>query len=265
MWRWKDIEEKRERHLSRFRNFLVFDIETVPDEEMLFTVRDEKEIEKFHNEEFLKEPFHRIVAVSLMTIKDKEITQFFSVSSEDETALLNTFWESFKKAHTFVNTKENKKAIRSFPVLISINGKDFDIPVIKARLLKHINNIEDRKFISIFLDSFDRYENDYPNYTYRYSSYHIDIPVDFFGRKMSLKNLCYLSSIPVKQEGDGKDVKNYFKNGDLEKISRYCLEDVKATAKLFAYINDLFSVPELINFPTVEGMIDSIQGEIRVI
>nr|WP_274600288.1 hypothetical protein [Persephonella atlantica] len=230
---------------------------------MLFAVGDEEEIEKFNNEEFLKVPFHRIVAVSIMTIKNREIIQFFSVSSKDETALLNTFWEGFKKAHTFVSTKENKRAIHSFPVLISINGKDFDIPVINARSLKHINNITDRKFISIFLDSFDRYENDYPNYTYRYSSYHIDIPVDFFGKKMSLKNLCYLSQIPVKTEGDGKEVKEYFQKEDLERISRYCLEDVKATAKLFAYINDFFLF-KAYNFPSIEE-IDSIQGEIKVI
>ena len=263
MWSWSKITERRIKYLSRFRNFLVFDIETVPDEEMLFAVGDEKEIEKFHNNEFLQEPFHRIVAVSLMIIKNKEIIQFFSVSSRDETVLLNTFWNGFKKAHTFTNADNNNIAIKSFPVLISINGKSFDMPVINSRSLKYVNQISNRKFISIFLDNFDRYENDYPNYTNRYSSYHIDIPIDFFGRKMSLKNLCYLSSILAKQEGEGKEVKNYFKNGDLERISRYCLEDVKATAKLFAYINDFFLF-RAYQFPTVEE-IDSIQGEAKVI
>ena len=259
-WTQERIKKYRKEYHSKYKNFFVFDIETVPDEEMLISIGTEEEKEKFNKDEFLPIPFHRIVAVSVMTIKDREIYSLKSISSTDEMALLNIFWEEFKNAHT---KDQNSNGISDFPVIITVNGKDFDVPVVKSRSLKYVHQIKYSFYISIILDKFDKFEDRYPRYTNKYSLYHIDIPLDLFGKKMSLKNLCYLCNIPVKIEGDGKKVKNYFKDGDLERISRYCLEDTKATAQLFAYINHYFLF-DTYKFPTVEE-IDSIQGEAKVI
>lgn len=252
MWSWDDILEERNKHLSRFSNFIVFDIETIPDKQMLEEIGNDGEKEKHQNGEFLPIPFHKIVSISYLIIKNGDIKIFKSFVSEKEQFLINNFWDGFRQAYTGRNGY-----IEIFPVLITINGKDFDIPVINARSLRYIENIDEtyKKYISIFLDKFDKWEDKYPRYTNRYTLYHIDIPLDIFGKKMSLKNLCYLCNIPVKQEGDGSKVEDYFNNGDLEKIARYCSEDVKATAMLFSYINEHF-LSSMYPFPSIDDIQD---------
>ncbi len=245
-WGWDDIKKRRERFTERFRNFFIFDIETVKDSDMFSEIADEKEIEREENGEFLSLPFNRVVSVSYMSVKDGNVERFEAISSEDESELLNHFWTAFRDSHS---KNENNK-IEVFPVLITINGKDFDVPVIKLRSLKHIPSIKFSTYISIFMDRFDRWEDGYPRYSDRFSKYHIDIPVDLFGKKVSLKNLCYLCGIPVKQEGSGEKVQEFFQNGELEKIARYCAEDVKATALLFSYINENFLFKQYI-FPSI--------------
>ncbi len=263
MWSWDSIIEQRKRYTKSFKNFLVFDIETVKDSKMFQEIANEKEKQKDEDGEFLSIPFHRVVSLSYMIIKNGEVIEFKSFSSKNEEFLLQKFWEKFTNSHNFL-TQNGKKFITSFPVLITINGKDFDMPVIKARTLKYVSSLDHndtiKKFISIFLDKFDKWEDNYPRYTNKYTPFHIDIPVDILGKKMSLKNLCYLCSIPVKQEGEGSKVEEYFNDGNLEKIAKYCGEDVKATAMLFSYINTHF----LLNaypFPSLETL-ENLEPEI---
>jgi len=260
MWGFDDILRERNNHSSRYNNFLVFDIETIPDEDMIFEIADEEEKEKFENGEFLSHVYHKVVAISYMVVKNKNIHEYISKVSNDEANILNTFWNVFRNSHT--KNKENK--ITDFPVFITINGKNFDIPVIIARTLKHIKNIDEKGkfYISMFLDKFDKWEKSFPNYSNKYTLFHIDIPMDIFGKKISLKNLCYLAGIPVKQEGNGKEVKIYFENGDFEKIAKYCAEDVKATTLLFALINEYFLYKKY-KFPPID-YINEINPQILV-
>jgi len=252
LWSWDRIQGCRKENFQKFKNFFVFDIETVPDLTMLEKIGNKEEKEKNENGEFLQTPFHKVVCLSYMIIKEKSIKEFTSLVSEDESFLLNIFWEKFKEAHS---KTEDGKSITSFPVIITVNGKDFDIPVIQTRSLQYVDKIKFKPYISIMLDKFDKWEKQYPQYTHRYTSYHVDIPLDIFGKKMSLKNLCYLCGIPVKQEGDGAKVKEYFDNGDFEKIAKYCGEDVKATAMLFSYINNHFLFNQYF-FPSIEDIKD---------
>ena len=249
MWGFNDILRERNNHSSKYTNFLIFDIETIPDEDMIFEIADNKEKEKFENDEFLPHAYHRIVALSYMIVKNGDVDEYISKVSDNEANILNTFWNTFRNSHT----KNDKNKITDFPVLITINGKDFDVPVIITRTLKHIKEIDEKGkfYISVFFDNFDKWEKNYPNYSNRYTLFHIDIPIDIFGKKISLKKLCHLAGIPVKQEGDGKEVKTYFDDGDFEKIARYCSEDVKATASLFALINQYFFYRKY-NFPLIE-------------
>ncbi len=264
------IEERRKNSYNHLKNFFIFDIETVKDDDMFDSIATEKEIEKDKNGEFLPVPFHRIVSVSVMIIKDKEIKHFRTISTSNENEALKFFWLNYKEAFDFEKKVDHRDGVKklhisSFPVLVSINGKSFDIPVITVRTLKHISSIEDklRKFISIHLDKFDNWEKEYPKYTYKYSRFHIDIPEDIFGRKLSLKNLCYLCNIPVKQEGKGEEVAEMFRNGDKKKIALYCSEDVLATAKLFAYINEHLLYNSY-NFPE-SRQLDGIEPEIIIL
>ncbi len=250
-WSKKDIIARRKSFFEKYKNFFVFDIETVKDESMFDNIANDKEKERDSNGEFLSVPFHKIVAISFMIVKDGNIETFESFSSQNEFTLLNYFWNNYKKAHSF---SQNRSKITRFPVLVSVNGKDFDMPVIKLRSLKYPDKIQERFFMSIYMDRFDRWEDNYPRYTNRYTPYHIDIPVDIFGRKISLKNLCYLCGIPVKQEGEGGLVQEYYQDGDLEKIAKYCAEDVKATALLFSYINR-YLLDCVYNFPDFEEIL----------
>ncbi len=250
-WNSVNIKERREEFSKRFENFLVFDIETVIDEEMFEKVADEKEIEKREKGEFLPNPFHKIVAFSYILIKQQELKLFESFVSKDEKKIIQKFWKIFRKAHSFSRNKDGTYSIKNFPVIITVNGKDFDMPVIKLRTLKYINTIDDgssldenardfsiKQFVSIYMDRFDKWEDRYPRYTNRYTLYHIDLASDIFGgNKVSLKNMCYLCEIPVKQEGKGNEVYQLYKDGNFDQIARYCAEDVKATSMLFAYIN----------------------------
>ncbi|WP_293442815.1 hypothetical protein [Persephonella sp.] len=266
LWEKEKIIKKREDLYKRFKNFFVFDIETVPDNTMIDGISDPKVLKKIEEEGddyFLPNHYHRIVAVSVLCVKNLKGITFKTFISENEFKLLNQFWKEFKKAHSFVKTGNSKGAVSIFPVLITINGKSFDMPVIKLRSLKYAQELEEKFFISIYLDKFDKWENSYPRYTLFHTQYHIDIPVDIFGRKISLKDMCYLCGIPVKTEGDGKLVKEYFLNGELERIGRYCSEDVKATAMLFSYINTHFLQNSYL-FPSIEDISD-LNSEIKVL
>jgi hypothetical protein len=263
MWSWDDIRKQRKTYTQRFKNFFIFDIETVKDNQMLQEIGEEKDFEKAENGEFLHFPFHKIVAFSYIIVKNREIIEYKSFFSNNEGFIINKFWEKFKDSHE-IETQNKSRCITHFPVLITINGKNFDIPTIKVRTLKNIHSIESKNkaFISIFLDKFDKWEDKYPKYTNKYTVYHIDIPIDIFGNKISLKKLAYLCNIPVKQEGDGKEVEDYYNRGDFEKIARYCGEDAKATALLFSFINEHL-LYNTYNFPLFEE-INSITGEIII-
>jgi predicted PolB exonuclease-like 3'-5' exonuclease len=273
IWDRKRIKEERDNFLGRFKNFLILDIETVKDESMIDEISDPKVLRKLEEEEnyFIPHPYHRIVAVSILSIKmDKnngspvlKKASFETFVSEDEYLLLDRFWSEYKKAHTIVCPEGKQPFISTFPVLITVNGKDFDMPVIKLRSLKYADRIKESFFISIYLDRFDKWEQKYPRYSYTYTNYHIDIPVDIFNKKVSLKNLCYLCGIPVKTEGDGSQVEKYFKDGQLEKIGKYCSEDVKATAVLFSFINRYF-LQGMYLFPDGEEIL-KIDPQIKVL
>ncbi len=264
VWDKDRIEKRRGEYIKNFKNFLVFDIETVKDAQMFEEIADEKERERDQNGEFLSIPFHKVVAVSYLLVKDGEVKKFISISSDDEALVLNEFWEGFREGHTIGKDQENNIGITYFPVLISVNGKDFDMPVLKVRSLMHINNLSKKSkfYISLYMNKFDKWENEYPQYTSKYTNFHIDIPIDIFGRKISLKNLCYMCSIPVKQEGDGSKVEDYYKNGNYGKIAKYCAEDVKSTAMLFSYINE-YMLQNLYDFPSFID-IASVTPEIQV-
>jgi len=266
IWGRERIIKNRKNLYSKFKNFFVLDIETVPDSYMIDSVSDPKVLKKIEEEGddyFLPLPYHRVVAVSILTVKNSRDPSFKTFISQNEFELLNHFWKEFKKAHSFVKAENSKPAVSVFPVIITINGKDFDLPVIKLRSLKYAKDLDEKFFISIYLDRFDRWENSYPRYTLFHTQYHIDIPVDIFGRKVSLKNLCYLCNIPVKTEGEGSQVKEFFTKGDLEKIGYYCSEDVKATAMLFSYINAHF-LQNSYHFPSLQQISD-LKPEIMVL
>src|SRR6185369_13012169 len=113
---------------------------------------------------------------------------------------------------------------RARPVLVTYNGRSFDLPVIAMRALCH--------GVSLGWYYRDR------NVRYRYSEEgHIDL-CDWLAdhgatRSGSLDAVARLIGLPGKVGVDGSQVEGLYKAGELASIQRYCLADVAQTALLF--------------------------------
>jgi predicted PolB exonuclease-like 3'-5' exonuclease len=113
---------------------------------------------------------------------------------------------------------------RARPVLVTYNGRAFDLPVIALRALCH----------GTPLAWYYRERN----VRYRYSEEgHLDL-CDWLAdhgatRSGSLDAVARLIGLPGKVGIDGSQVEGLYHAGQLEEIQRYCLSDVAQTALLF--------------------------------
>jgi predicted PolB exonuclease-like 3'-5' exonuclease len=113
---------------------------------------------------------------------------------------------------------------RARPVLVTYNGRGFDLPVIALRALCH----------GVSLGWYYRERN----VRYRYSEEgHLDL-CDWLAdhgatRSGSLDALARLIGLPGKVGIDGSQVEGLYLAGGLEAIQKYCLADVAQTALLF--------------------------------
>jgi len=227
------------------KSFLVFDIETIKDNDMIQKVASDKIKERIEEGGFPPAQFHRVVAVSVMSIYEDEKIKFSSWCYPDEKKVLELFWKGFLNF--------NKINQNSHPSFISFNGKNFDIPVLILRSLQFPDMLEKLNEVFNFLtDDSDQWEKERPNYFNRYTKYHIDL-IELFGtfRTLSLKTVCYLCGIPVKEEAEGNQVEQLFEDGQFEKIAKYCAEDVKATALLYAYLNKYIFKKEFVKYEDI--------------
>ncbi len=226
-------------------SFLVFDIETIKDIPMIEKIANEEQKKKILEDgEFPPLHFHRVISISVL-ISNGNNSLFKSWCYDNEEMVLNFFWKAFSKLNS--------------PTFVSFNGKSFDLPVLILRSLQFPSMLEQEevdKAFKILTDKSDKWEDNKPNYFNRYTKYHIDL-VELFGiyRRYSLKAICYLCGIPVKTEGEGNKVEEQFLNGEFEKIARYCAEDVKATALLYAYLNKhIFKNNDFLDFKEIQKL-----------
>jgi len=243
---------------------IVFDIETIPDEHLAISVLGEmgdtftdvleKQRKKYGKEKiedvFLTPPFHQIISLSvfLRFLKpDGAVKRVWMAISPDlpEEEILKRFWKIMGIMIQRAKVYSKDRPISEYPYIITYNGKNFDIPVLIARTLKHEDFIVRQKLedeavargLTVFFDDQDKWERDKANYTYRYSRYNIDLIEILGGHKYSLYTMCSLCHIPVKTKGKGDEILSYYNNKEFERIARYCAEDIKATYLL--YLNHL--------------------------
>ncbi len=198
--------------------FFVFDLETIPDTVFLRTVLEENECEEeellqiaaeklgARSSGFLPPMFHRVVAwVGLWIQNDGRPRQKTSWSGHDEKEGLLRLFDAL---HTY----------KDFG-LIHHNGRTFDLPVLTYRTMKYGLQMPFRLA--------------HHEIRYRYSQHNIDLMDQFSNYGASsfprLSHLGHLIGIPFKQTGEGQDVADMFRNGELERIEHYCYEDVMAT------------------------------------
>lgn len=227
---------------------ITFDIETIPDESLIVQVLGEeadtfedvleKRRQKYKKETveevFFPPVFHEVVCISYLirlVNKDGTVSRFFSAISPilGEPEIISRFWKSLGRLIAIC--EEYKANLSSddwsgFTSIITYNGRVFDIPVLIARTLKHKDVILQQKVgdkdvelgLTVFLDDTDRFEKEKASYLSRYSKYHIDL-IDILGgrSKHTLRALCSLCDIPVKNQGKATEVAKLYKAGNLKK------------------------------------------------
>lgn len=218
----------------------VFDIETIPDTEVLYNLigsntKDEKErrkeLENYSNEvsgnPFPRQLFHKVISISMLIADIKKngnyeyynIIKIGTLSSID-----NTEKEITRKFFEYL--------CKHKPRIVDYNGKTFDLPVMKYRAMKYGLSIAE------LFSAGDKWNN----YTYKYSlDWHCDLldALSDFGSsaRCKMNEVCSILGIPGKIGIDGSKVADMYDDGKLKDIDNYCETDVLNTYLIYLNYN----------------------------
>ena len=214
-------------------NILVFDIETVPDvgagrrlydldglsdAEVAQIMRAKRSQETENRTNFLRHHLQRVVAISVV-LRTHERLSVWSLgephSSEKE--LVQRFFDGVE---------------RYSPLLVSWNGRGFDLPVLHYRAL--FQGISAPRY-------WETGETDpafrWNNYLNRFHERHTDLMDVLAGYEprayAPLHEIATLHGFPGKIGMTGADVWERFQAGDLEGIRQYCETDVLNTYLIY--------------------------------
>lgn len=216
-------------------SLFVFDIETVPDTDVLAgltgraapadpqAARDA--LEAYHlaltdgRSGFARQPFHKVVAISFLKAdihRDGRLEMYAldelrsggGVESS-EAELIGGFFRYCGKL---------------LPRLVSFNGRGFDLPVLKYRAMKH----------GISAAWLHQAQNKWENYSVRYAPHwHCDLQevLSDYGAsaRIKLNEVCAAFGLPGKTGIDGAKVATLYDAGERDAIRRYCETDVLNT------------------------------------
>ena len=192
------------------RSFLVLDIETIPDPELVWDAAVEG---------FPPAPFHQVVALGVLWLDgDYELLKLGAFGGEedappDEAKVLQEFADFIGERH---------------PTMVTFNGRRFDLPVLANRMLKH----------GVPFPAYYAGRSGRVDYRYRFSDEgHMDLAdvlTDFGASRMpSLDALAQLVGMPGKMGVDGSKVQSMHEQGKHAEIRDYCLHDVVQTTFVF--------------------------------
>jgi predicted PolB exonuclease-like 3'-5' exonuclease len=198
--------------VSEGRTYLVVDIETVPDTTR-WTRPEQAEALPPVRDAFPPTWAHRVVAIGCAWLDaGYRLARFGAIGEgqpDDERALL---------------AELSRQVADAAPLLVTYNGRSFDLPVIALRALCH----------GVPLGWY--YRPDGPRHRYGGEA-HVDL-ADWLAdhgatRVGSLHAVARLIGLPGKLGIDGSHVEGLYRAGQLGAIQRYCLTDVVQTALLF--------------------------------
>lgn len=192
------------------RSFLVLDIETVPDPELVWDAAVDG---------FPPPPFHQVVALGVLWLdSDYQLLKLGAFGGEEdappnESQVLEEFADFVGDRH---------------PTLVTFNGRRFDLPVLANRMLKH----------GVPFPAYYAGRSGGPDYRYRYNDEgHLDLAdvmTDFGASRMPrLDALAQLVGMPGKMGVDGSKVQSMHEQGKHAEIRDYCLHDVVQTTFVF--------------------------------
>jgi len=195
--------------------YLILDIETIPD-----TDRWNRPETAAAESVFPPTWAHRIIVVGCLWLDHHYRLKRFGVIDEKEAGAVES--ADLRERHLLEDF--SRFVGRARPVLVTYNGRSFDLPVIVMRSLCHA--------ISLPWYYRDR------DIRYRYSAEgHLDL-CDWLAdhgatRAGKLDAVARLIGLPGKIGVDGSQVEGLYQTGQLESIQKYCLADVAQTALLF--------------------------------
>lgn len=199
------------------RRYLSLDIETITDWELVRQVMgldpdapqteiQEQVLTKYPSG-FLPPPFHIPVCIAMVDVdyKTGRVENAAVLENSNEKSLLQSFWK-------LLTYRKGKKV---FTTLISFNGRGFDFPVLFLRSLKY----------RVPVVTWDR-----ARYSFE-SSHDLCDDLSDFGAtsRTSLDVLAKLLGLPGKTDVRGDQVEELYRNGEIEKIKDYCMDDALTT------------------------------------
>lgn len=221
------------------QNLFVFDIETVPDVAVAKNLLDLKDddvakarqaLTDYHlkitdgKNSFLRQPFHQVVAISFLEAeieRDSSGHEFYHITNVRSGAEVGASEEEIVRG--FFSYLKKKT-----PRLVSFNGKNFDLPVLKYRAMRY----------GIDAPWLYKMGDKWNNYNQKYSlDWHCDLADAFsdFGAsaRVKMNEVCACLNLPGKTGIDGSMVQEFFDAGRLQEIRNYCETDVMNTYLLY--------------------------------
>ncbi len=216
------------------RYWMVFDIETVPDPRMgrrwlrldagvsdsavRRQMAEARKEQTGGQSEFLKPPFHQVVAISAALIDDSGVIRRLGPLGDvldGEAVLLRDFFQVIDELA---------------PRLVGWNTSGFDLPTLLYRAIAH----------GIATPGFYKIGEPYHGYRKRYDEEsHLDLMDVLSGygasARVSLDEMALMMGVPGKLDVDGQDVVNLFESGQIERIRQYCSHDVLTTTLIFMH------------------------------
>jgi 3'-5' exonuclease len=198
--------------------YLILDIETIPD-----TERWHRPDTPGGESAFPPTWAHRIIVVGCLWLDHGYQLKRFGVIGDKEPGAIAATGSADQRERQLLEDF-SRFVGRARPVLVTYNGRSFDLPVIVMRSLCH----------AIPLPWYYRDRD----IRYRYSAEgHLDL-CDWLAdhgasRAGKLDAIARLIGLPGKIGVDGSQVDGLYQAGHLESIQKYCLADVAQTALLF--------------------------------
>lgn len=198
----------------RGRDFVIYDIETVPDRGIARP--DELVDPETGAERFPATPLHRIVAIAVTEFcREADGSMRFvgaragGAADAPERDLIAGFWAAMGKLE---------------PTLVGFNSRGFDLPVLLHRSLRH----------GLEAPLYFQGDNKWDSYRQRFAvDWHLDLcdALSEFGasRRISLDLAARLVSAPGKLDVDGGDVEAMVEAGRIDDVRAYCVTDTLST------------------------------------
>jgi hypothetical protein len=208
-------------------NYLIFDIETYPDKPLVEAVHGHSYASVKETLDRMLHPIFQIPIVigGLVCDESLRIRSFGAKHGgpEKERETLQFFWETLERYGGGKRTAQRPGCI-----LVTFNGRCFDLPVIEHRSLRYGLGS------AVYFSTRDRFSN----YRYRFApEFHFDI-LEFltnFGAcpRTTLDAVAKHIGLPGKTELDGAQIEGEYERGNLAGIAEYCMRDVALTFFVF--------------------------------